>query len=290
MARPKRGKKPKPTERPDPAAGGSGWTGLAPVYDRLFPPGRAQLECITTALSRMTYPARFVLDIGCATGGYAMALADRGFSVTGVDLDPEMIRLAELRARERAETAEAAAQSWPVPHFVLRDMADLGSLPGGRVQDGETVFDGIICLGNTLAHLLSAAELGTAIGEMARVLAPDGRAILQTVNYDRLRAAGEFRFAPLTARTGEGEELVFSRLYLPKADGLVSFVTTLEEARTGRTVLRAETLLRPTVMEELVTIARMAFHGEVQVYGDFLFSQWSEGAPATVVVATRGRD
>lgn len=281
------------TDRPDHATGGSGWTGLAPVYDRLFPPGPAQLDFITTVLARTPYPARFVLDIGCATGGYTVALADRGFSVTCIDLDAEMIRLAGLKAQDRAAAAAAEDRLWPAPHFLVRDMTDLGRLPGGRSEgreSGEALFDGVICLGNTLAHLLSAAELSTAVGEMARVLSANGRAILQTVNYDRLRAAGEFRFAPLTARTGEGEELIFRRLYLPKADGLVNFVTTLEESRTGRMVLRAETLLRPTVMEELVTIARMAFHGEVRVYGDFLFSEWNEGAPATVVIATRGEE
>jgi len=177
-------------------------------------------------------------------------------------------------------------------------MTDLKDLPGEEAGGGAGLFDGVICLGNTLAHMLSAAELGTALGEMARVLAPGGRAVLQTVNYDRVAAAGGVDFPPITFTVGE-RDMVFRRLYRPRDDGLITFVTIVEEAPTktaaegaavGRRVFRAETLLRPLVREELVTVAEMAFHGEVESYGNFLFSPWNEASPATVVVASREED
>jgi SAM-dependent methyltransferase len=297
------------------ATGSGGWSGLAPYYDRIFPPGRAQLDFIGTVLARTLRPVRRVLDVGCATGGYALALADMGFQVTGVDLDPEMVRLARANAarwadRRAAHAPGTAAGRGPKPRFLVRDMADLHGLP----EPGQDPFDAVICLGNTLPHMLSAGELGAALGEMARVLASGGTAILQTVNYDRITAEGGARFRPMTlAPTGEARGraagltentvprtagltagrtagLVFERLYLPRSDGLVTFVTTLREEGSGRIVVRSETLLRPMVREELETIARMAFHGEVLVYGDFLFSPWHEASPATVVVASRGNE
>ncbi|HCW52131.1 MAG TPA: hypothetical protein DGR79_08765, partial [Clostridiales bacterium] len=85
------------------ATGSGGWSGLAPYYDRIFPPGRAQLDFIGTVLARSLRPVRRVLDVGCATGGYALALADMGFRVTGVDLDPEMVRLARANAARWAD-------------------------------------------------------------------------------------------------------------------------------------------------------------------------------------------
>lgn len=257
------------------------WTSLAPVYDRLFPPGRAQLDFITAVLGRLPHPARRLLDVGCATGGYAFALAGLGYEVAGVDLSPEMIRVARIRS-----------SGGPIrprePRFLVLDMTNLAGLP----FDERRPFEGVICLGNTLAHLLSAAELGAALGEMARVLAPDGGAILQTVNYDRLAATGEMKFPPLPLEAAgtQPENLVFQRLYLPRADGLVLFVTSLQKAGSGRVVYRAETLLRPITRDELAAVAAMAFHGQVDVYGDFLFSPWSEASPATVVVAGRGWD
>lgn len=41
-----------------------------------------------------------VLDVGCGTGGYAMAIASKVSSVTGVDLSPEMIKSARSRAAD----------------------------------------------------------------------------------------------------------------------------------------------------------------------------------------------
>ncbi len=290
------------------ATGSGGWSGLAPYYDRIFPPGRAQLDFIGTVLARSLRPVRRVLDVGCATGGYALALADMGFQVTGVDLDPEMVRLARTNAARWAgqlaayAPGVAAAGRGPEPRFLVRDMTDLHGLP----EPGQDPFDAVICLGNTLPHMLSAGELGAALGEMARVLASGGTAILQTVNYDRVAAEGGARFRPITLAPSEEARgqaagltedrvrrtagLVFERLYLPRSDGLVTFVRTLREEDSGRIIVRSEALLRPIVREELETIARMAFHGEVLVYGDFLFSAWHEASPATVVVASRGSE
>jgi SAM-dependent methyltransferase len=36
-----------------------------------------------------------ILDFGCGTGGFCGALADRGFSVTGIDYAPKMIQIAK---------------------------------------------------------------------------------------------------------------------------------------------------------------------------------------------------
>lgn len=41
-----------------------------------------------------------ILDVGCGTGGYALALAGRCRRVLGVDLSPEMIRVAKEKAAE----------------------------------------------------------------------------------------------------------------------------------------------------------------------------------------------
>ena len=53
-----------------------------------------------------------VLDLGCGTGRVALDLARRGFPVTAVDADPELVRALSARARERglavtAVTADA---------------------------------------------------------------------------------------------------------------------------------------------------------------------------------------
>lgn len=50
-----------------------------------------------------------VLDLGCGTGRVALDLASRGFEVTGIDSDPELVETLRARARSLALRVEAVA-------------------------------------------------------------------------------------------------------------------------------------------------------------------------------------
>lgn len=43
------------------------------------------------------HAGREILDVGCATGGYSLALAERGFAVKATDVNPDYVRLACAR-------------------------------------------------------------------------------------------------------------------------------------------------------------------------------------------------
>ncbi len=77
-----------------------------------------------------------VLDIGCSGGLHALELAKRGFSVTGMDIEPSAIELAEKRNQNEKLKAK---------FFVLDirkdDFSDLGK------------FDLVYSIGNVLSHL-----------------------------------------------------------------------------------------------------------------------------------------
>src|SRR5204863_8264021 len=53
-----------------------------------------------TKLLRISLPSTrgTVLDIGCGTGSLSVVLAGLGYEVTGIDLSPEMISLANAKA------------------------------------------------------------------------------------------------------------------------------------------------------------------------------------------------
>jgi SAM-dependent methyltransferase len=98
---------------------------------------------------------RRVLEYGCGTGAYAFDLAACGARVVGIDISPVSIRAAERRARaERLETV----------HFLEMNAERMA------FRDGE--FD-LVCGSGILHHL----DLETALGELCRVLRPDGTAI-----------------------------------------------------------------------------------------------------------------
>ena len=95
-----------------------------------------------------------ILDLGCGPGHVAAFLAERGAEVEGADLSPEMI--AEARAR------------FPALTFTVADMFALPH-PGGSLA-GIVAFYAIV-------HV-PTAELGGALTEMHRVLAPGGAVAL----------------------------------------------------------------------------------------------------------------
>jgi SAM-dependent methyltransferase len=109
--------------------------------------------------------ARRVLDAACGSGGHALWLARQGYDVAGADVSPVMIALAQQKA---------AADGLSVP-FVVSDLADL---------ETSTAHDAVLCLGNSLPHLLTQDDLVAALRGMAGVLRPGGALVLQNLNYD----------------------------------------------------------------------------------------------------------
>ncbi len=118
-------------------------------------------------------PGHRYLDVGCGNGAAAIHVA-RAYSldVTGVDVDPGQIRLAEEIARgvERARfLAESATQ-----------------LP---FQDGE--FD-IVFTSKAMHHIPNWKD---AVVEMSRVLKPDGYLLYTDMVFPRWMAALGEKFA-----------------------------------------------------------------------------------------------
>jgi SAM-dependent methyltransferase len=101
-----------------------------------------------------------VLEVGCGPGRLAILLARGGVDVTGVDLDPEMIE------RARANAHAAVDGDGGRPTFMV---ADAASLP---FPDGS--FD--LAVSTLSMHHWADATKG--LDEVARVLRPDGRALV----------------------------------------------------------------------------------------------------------------
>ena len=97
-----------------------------------------------------------ILDIGCGTGSLSVVLAELGHKVTGIDLSPAMISLAQ---------AKAAIQGFQIDFHVMD-----AAFP----QFSDRQFDAIIC-----RHLLWALPEPVQVLERWRqLLKPKGRLIL----------------------------------------------------------------------------------------------------------------
>lgn len=112
------------------------------------------------------WAGREVLDLGCAGGFMAEALAARGARVEGIDPSVEAIAAARAHA---AETGLEIAY---------------------RVGEGEALpypdasFDAVVCV-DVLEHV---RDLDAVLAEVHRVLRPGGRFLFDTINRNALAA------------------------------------------------------------------------------------------------------
>jgi glycine/sarcosine N-methyltransferase len=133
---------------------------------------------------------RRVLDVACGTGLHARALAERGVQVVAADASGTMLEEAKARAGDAAGRIE----------WLYAPMETIARAAAGP-------FDAILCLGNSLPHLLTDAQLHAAIQGFRALLAPAGIAVVQLLNYDRILERRE-RIVGVTRR-GDTEYVRF---------------------------------------------------------------------------------
>jgi SAM-dependent methyltransferase len=92
-----------------------------------------------------------VLDLGCGTGGHSAVLAERGYTVVGVDRSSDMLR----GARSRNTSA----------HFQLGDITDLQL---------EETFDATLIMFAVLGYLTRNDKICAALNGARRHLRPGG--------------------------------------------------------------------------------------------------------------------
>ena len=96
-----------------------GWNDRYREGDLPWDTGRPSLE-LQRVLCQSAIPPCRALEIGCGTGTNSVWLAQQGFEVTGVDVAPLAIELAEKRAHAAAVRAQ----------FVVADVLQLPELSG----------------------------------------------------------------------------------------------------------------------------------------------------------------
>ena len=112
----------------------------------------------------MDWQGRDVLDLGCAGGFMAEALALRGANVTGIDPAEDAIDAARAHARESG----------------LRIGYDVGV--GEALPYESASFDAVVCV-DVLEHV---ADLNKVLSEVVRTLRPGGLFLFDTINRNPL--------------------------------------------------------------------------------------------------------
>lgn len=131
----------------------------AAAYDLLYGEKDYQAECdlIETIFDGCGKEVRSVLDLGCGTGNHAIPLAERGYTVLGVDSSPDML----ARAREKV----AAGRGTGMVEFREADVREVTL---------DQTFDAVIMMFAVLSYHTGNADVLGVLEAARRHLASDG--------------------------------------------------------------------------------------------------------------------
>jgi SAM-dependent methyltransferase len=142
--------------------------GYLALYDDYLA-GRTPVEIDQLEALLALRPPLRILDLPCGQGRHAIELARRGYDVTGVDLSPFMLKVAEERAR-----TEGVSVRW-----LSGDMRQ--PIPGEK-------FDVVLNLFTSLGYFAEEADDRKVVGAAAVMLGPGGRFVLEVINGERVIA------------------------------------------------------------------------------------------------------
>jgi ubiquinone/menaquinone biosynthesis C-methylase UbiE len=106
-----------------------------------------------------------LLDVCCGVGRHSIALAQQGYTVTGIDINNELLEKARVNAIQRKQNVT----------YIKLDTKDLGSL--------EKQFDGIIIMWQSFGQF-NKDENREFLRNILKILKPNGKMILDIYNRD----------------------------------------------------------------------------------------------------------
>lgn len=215
---------------------------------------------------------RRVLDVACGVGRHAVTFASWGLTVTGADPSAALLDLA------RANAAEAGVDVG----FVQTDFLNLTKAVEGS-------FDAVICIGNSLPHLLDLAQVEDALAQMRSLLEPGGTLVVQTRSAERIWARGSHLLSPTLRRIGD-RDLIFLRLVDVHAPTTTLNVIRLTREGGDWNVDTKTTQLRPIAKDEMEVMLARAGFASAEYYGDYRLTPFggADSDDLLVVATNRG--
>ncbi len=135
-----------------------------------------------------------LMDAACGSGRQLAAMAAAGYRMTGLDVSHNMLAMA---GEHLASEGHAAT--------LIESTFDAMGPDAGP-------FDGIYCVGNSLAATGSESSAKASFSAMASLLAPGGRLFVQILNFEKLRGEHPAVRGPRISRV-EDLDYVSTRLF-----------------------------------------------------------------------------
>ena len=219
---------------------------IVEAYDEIFP----MTEKRKYFLDRLIENNSKVLDVGCSTGKDSNYLANKkNCDVSALDFDSDMIKFAKQHVKN--------------VNFKTLNMMNIGR------EYEDTIFNYIICLGNTIVHLKDE-ELEIFLLQIREKLILNGQFIIQLLNYDRIQSK-MIKELP----TIDTPNFLFKRKYEFLDDKSIKFTTSLKCKHIDgiNNDELGNVILYPIYTDRINKLSmRLGF--SVQHYGDFDFTEF----------------
>ncbi len=230
-------------------------------YDELFPLDEKGVDFIAglrdefRELSPVKPPPLYrLLTVGCATGCLENRLAGNAIDITGIDRNPDMIATAKRRLHHGASTTR---------FFEMSTLEMTRFLKKGS-------FHLIACLDNTLSFLADETLLRKFFHDVRELLAPGGRLLLQTINFDGIPESKPLRLperSSIRVRLNQG--------YIPSGNGRMILDAVLELGNGKKIQLQRDTPVMPLSSDRMISYAKESGFTDSETFGDF------SGSPLT---------
>ncbi len=205
-----------------------------------------------------------ILDLGCGTGALALALADLGHTVTGLDPAPGMLEVA--RNKDKANRV----------HWIAGDARDFAL---------DETFDLIIMTGHVFQVFLDDAEMLAVLSHARNQLAEGGRLVFESRNplQREWESWTEDRTRETTDVPGVGTVAVY---YQVRAawDDFVRFDTVFTLSETGERRTSESTLRFPD-QDTITRLLEAAGFVSVTWLGDWDGTAFAPHSPEMIVIA-----
>lgn len=216
------------------------------------------------------YKVKSILDCSCGTGRHVIKFSKLGFKATGCDISQEMIEKAKRNAASFSVNAD----------FVQADFKKLTNV-------FDKKFDCVVCVGNSLNHELKENNIQSALRSMYDVLRCKGIAIIQIRNLPKLVKEKKRIFPVHFHKEPNGDRKLFIYVldfYRSKVTfNVISFLEF-----NGKPKFEVHFVdYKIVTAEKLETLMNNAGFKEIEIYGDFDFSKFSNDHSDSIVVVGR---
>jgi SAM-dependent methyltransferase len=191
--------------------------------------------------------AASVLDCACGTGQHLLMLSRLGYDVRGSDVSAEMLAVCRANLQRRGVDVETRCCDYRALETVWHQR-----------------FGAVVCLTQSLNHMLTHGDLIAALTSMRRCIAPGGVMILtQGTTHRTLQP--EYRFDLMVNNRD------FSRVFARDIEEHFQTIHVLDvfhsEARMG--MQRHDIRIRILLDEEFRDLVREAGFASVSIFGDY---------------------